>query len=201
MSDYSLLPDNKSALERGLELAFTELLGEIETPYPNLLNPRKTPTRILPYIAQDRGVIEWNAKAPRSEQEQVVATAYQQYKQAGTPAGLKVALSPLSGDVDVEPWHKYGGEPYHLRVVAWLPAAPTDELLSLVADRLENAQSGRDVISLSLGVKASGQFYFGAAVHIAPRIVVGPWRPPSIVTTKTMTVGGAFVASYKVTVR
>ena len=65
-SKYSLLPDNRSPLERGLELAFTELLTSMVSPFPDLLNAHKTPTHMLPYLAQDRGVLEWDPAAPES---------------------------------------------------------------------------------------------------------------------------------------
>ncbi|MBF4270142.1 phage tail protein I, partial [Vibrio anguillarum] len=35
-SPYSLLPDNRSSLERGLEEAFSDLLYEVPSPYPIL---------------------------------------------------------------------------------------------------------------------------------------------------------------------
>lgn len=153
MSDYSLLPDNRSALERGLELAFTQLLYESQNPYPAMLDPRQTGKAMLPYLAQDRGVSEWDANAPESEQRQTVANAWPVRRLAGTRAGLSVALSPLDAEVDVVPWYESGDEPYHLSVVSWVNRPITAELTARVIDRLSLAKSERDILTLGIGVK------------------------------------------------
>jgi phage tail P2-like protein len=201
MSDYSLLPENKSRLERGFELAFSESLDGIKKPYPALLQADNAPAHMLPYLAQDRGVNEWSAIAPVAEQRAVVKTALPQYRLAGTPRGLKIAVSPLSGDIDVIPWHKYGGQPYHMKVIAWMPAAPTEDLLNRVYRRVENAKSERDVISLSLGIKGSCTSFFAGAYQCAPRFTIGPWRPPEFVGGTSMYSGGAVVTSQWVIVK
>ena len=51
----SLLPDNSSAIERGLEAAFADLLEAIAPPFPELLDPQRTPGQALTYLAADRG--------------------------------------------------------------------------------------------------------------------------------------------------
>uniref|UniRef100_A0A6M3J2X1 Putative tail protein n=1 Tax=viral metagenome TaxID=1070528 RepID=A0A6M3J2X1_9ZZZZ len=200
MTENSLLPDNKSSLERGYELAFSGELYSIQNPFPALLQSDTAPAHTLAHLAQDRGVNEWDATASEAERRGVVKTAIPQYRLAGTPKGLKLAVEPLSGDIDVIPWHKYGGEPYHMRVIAWMPAAPTEDLLNRVFKRIALAQSERDVIALSLGIKGGCKTYFGGAYQCAPRFIVGPWQPPEFSGSATLYSGGAVIISHQVTI-
>lgn len=154
MSEYSLLPDNRSPLERGLELAFTQLLYDIENPYPALLNPRQTAKKTLPYLAQDRVVPEWDATAPESEQRQTVTNAWPVRRLAGTRKGLMLAMDSLEYDAEVTPWYQMSprAQPYHFELVAWKrQSAPINrDVVHRMLDHLEDAKSERDTYELIL---------------------------------------------------
>ncbi|MFR9656404.1 MAG: phage tail protein I [Rikenellaceae bacterium] len=154
MSEYSLLPDNRSPLERGLELAFTQLLYESENPYPALLNPRQTKKPMLPYLAQDRGVPEWDSAAPESEQRQTVANAWPVRRLAGTRKGLMLAMDSLEYDAEVTPWYQMAprGQPYHFELVAWKRqnAPINQDVVHRMIAHIEDAKSERDSYELIL---------------------------------------------------
>ena len=156
MNDDSVLPANRSALERALERAFTELLYSSDNPYPSLKNPEKTPTHILPHLAQDRGVSEWDANAPISEQRRTVANAWPVRRLAGTRKGLLLAMDSLEHDAEVVPWYRMEprGEPYHFELIAWTRAnAPINQaVVSRMIDHLEGAKSERDTYELILAL-------------------------------------------------
>ena len=93
---YSLLPTNASALERAFERAFAELLEEVDPPFPELLDPTRTPVSALPYLAQDRGVVEWEGDASETLKRRTVQNVWPIRRLAGTRAGLVLAVDELA---------------------------------------------------------------------------------------------------------
>jgi phage tail P2-like protein len=201
LKTYSVLPDNRSALERGLELALSEQLYAVPQPYPELLNAKKTPLAMLPYLAADRQVVDWNSNDSDAEKRATTHNQYQVFKLSGTRAGIRLALEGLNGETEIQRWHEYGGEPYHMRVRVWITAAPDEERLQRLNQRIIEAKSERDVFSLGVGVKQSGNIYVGGAVYLAPRLIVGPWIPPVLSARGHIYSGGAVISAFKVTVK
>jgi len=156
LKNGSVLPDNRSLFERGLEIAFTQLLYEINNPYPQLLNPRQTNQSTLPYLAQDKGVTEWDANAPESEQRQTVANAWHVRRLAGTKKGLTLAMDSLEYDAEVTPWYQMlpRGLPYHFEIVAWKRKnAPINkDVVHRMHTNIENSKSERDTYELILAL-------------------------------------------------
>jgi len=154
LENGSVLPDNRSLFERGLEIAFTQLLYEIDNPYPQLLNPKQTNQPALPYLAQDKGVTEWDANAPESEQRQTVANAWQVRRLAGTNKGLTLAMDSLEYDAEVTPWYQMTpqGQPYHFEIVAWKRhnAPINQDVVHRMITNIEDSKSERDTYELIL---------------------------------------------------
>ncbi|MCP5019722.1 MAG: phage tail protein I [Ketobacter sp.] len=153
-SPYSLLPDNRSSLERGLEEAFSDLLYEVPSPYPILLDAMKTPAHMLPYLAQERSVPEWNSEDPEHIKRQMVDKAWEVRRLSGTRAGIKLVLQTLDYDSQVTPWFKMDEQavPYTLEVLAWEKGnkpVDVDKAKRLIA-HLNETKSCRDTIELGL---------------------------------------------------
>jgi phage tail P2-like protein len=201
LSSYSFLPDNRSALERGLELAFSEALYATPSIYPDLLNANKTLLNALPYLAAERQVVDWSSSDSEVEKRSTTANQYQVFKLSGTRAGIRLALDGLNGETEIQRWHEYGGEPYHMRVRVWITAAPDEDRLQRLNQRIIEAKSERDVFSLGVGVKQSGKIYVGGAVYLAPRLIVGPWIPPVLSARGHIYSAGAVISAFKVTVK
>ncbi|EOD9110304.1 phage tail protein I [Vibrio parahaemolyticus] len=153
-SPYSLLPDNRSSLERGLEEAFSDLLYEVLSPYPVLLDAKKTPAHMLPYLAQERSVPEWDPEDPEHIKRQIVDKAWEVRRLSGTRAGIKLVLQTLDYESQVTPWFKMdeNTKPYTLEVLAWEKGnKPVDvaKAKRLIA-HLNETKSCRDTIELGL---------------------------------------------------
>ncbi len=154
MSTYSLLPNNSSPLEHGLELAFSQLLSEIPVPYPALLKPNETPKAMLPYLARDLGVLTWDATAAEQEQRQTLSNIWRLRRLAGTRRGLALALDALEYDAEITPWFAMVpvGTPYTFEIVAWKRqnAAVNQAVVQSLLEHLNAAKSARDSYQLAL---------------------------------------------------
>lgn len=154
LKTYSVLPDNRSALERSLELALSNQIYSISNPYPDLLNAETTSTDIVPYIAADREVPIWDTLDTEQVKRNLANNAWQTRKLSGTRAGLKMALESFSFMSTITPWHAQvpQGEPYSLDIVAWESGnnpVNADNAIKLIS-YLEETKSERDNIELSL---------------------------------------------------
>lgn len=154
----TLLPANGSLLEIGLDLAFARLLERIETPFPELMDPRSTPAEFLPYLAADRGVAEWDPAAREGELRLTTALAWAIKRQAGTRRALTYAVESMELGVKVTSWHEMTppGVPYSFAVEASMsrPWIAGDHVRLLA--RLAAAQSERDQLDLTLAHETTG---------------------------------------------
>lgn len=154
MTKHSVLPANKSLLESGLESAFTQLLDDIPSIYPNLLNANKVDAQLLPYLAADRVVSEWDSSAPEAEQRKTAHNAWNVRRLAGTKAGILLGLDSVEYDGEILPWHQMTpqGEPYHFELVAWkrYSGLVNHDVVHRMLAHLEDAKSERDTYELTL---------------------------------------------------
>lgn len=160
----SLLPVNRSPLEAALDLGFAKLLERITPPFPELMDPRKTPVDFLPYLAADRGVSEWNPDAPEEEKRLTVELAWPTKRQAGTRRALENAVKGLQLIPEVVAWHERTprGAPYSFTVRAFSDRPYTEEIDERLDRRIADARSERDTLSVSVGLSAFGTHYVGA---------------------------------------
>lgn len=165
MTDHSVLPANSSLLEVGLDLAFAKLIDRIAPPFPGLMSPRETPVEFLPYLAADRGVTEWSATAPESEKRLTVELSWPTKRQAGTRTALENAVRGLELIPEVTAWYERqpAGTPYSFSVRAFSDRPYSEEINARLDQRLADAKSERDILSVTVGLNSSGTHYVGAA--------------------------------------
>lgn len=158
MTDYTLLPANSSLLEQGLDLALLQLVERITPPFPELMDPQQTPVAFLPYLAADRGVSEWNAKASEEEKRLTVALSWSIQRQAGTDKALKYAVESMGFTPKVTPWYAAVpvGEPYSFDVQAIISRPWSTGDHNRLFRRLHAAKSERDDMSITLVHETSG---------------------------------------------
>ncbi|MDW2121614.1 phage tail protein I [Vibrio sp. 2026] len=161
LKTYSVLPDNRSALERALELSLSQQLYSVDNPYPNLLDAWHTPIEVVPYLAAERQLPVWDTSDPDHIKRNLAGNAWQVRRLSGTRAGLQMALESFDFLSEIKPWYQQEpqGQPYSLEIVAWekgnkpVNVANVKKLLAYI----EDTQSERDQIELSLmfGVETS----------------------------------------------
>ena len=177
----SLLPANSSPLEKALDLGFGHLLERVMPPFPELMNPDRTPAAFLPYLAADRAVNEWSTTAPEAEKRLTIKLAWPTARQAGTRQALENAAKGLQLSPEVRAWYeqKPPGVPYSFAVRAWTELPYSEVIDARLDRRLADAKSERDILSISVGLSASGRHFLGAATlcgeltTIYPRVLAG----------------------------
>lgn len=174
---FSVLPDNRSPLERAIELSLSHQLFSIELPQPFLFDAEQVPEYLLPYLASENLVTDWSPDDALSIRRETTKNQPIVYRQAGTLKGVSDAIKSFGGDVDIEKWYQYGGEPYHLRVIYWFDGVFTADSYYRLNARLEQAKSERDVIDLTLGLKADGDMVVGSSVQVTAVFSGGPYEP------------------------
>ena len=177
----SLLPANSSPLERALDLVFGQLLERVIPPFPQLMDPDRTPAVFLPYLAADRAVNEWSTTAPETEKRLTVKLAWPTARQAGTRQALENAAKGLQLSPEVRAWYeqKPKGVPYSFAVRAWTELPYSETIDARLDRRLADAKSERDILSISVGLSAFGSHSIGAATlcgelaTIYPNVLAG----------------------------
>ena len=177
----SLLPANSSPLEKALDLGFGHLLERVKPPFPQLMDPDHTPVAFLPSLAADRAVNEWSATAPEAEKRLTVKLAWPTARQAGTRQALENAAKGLQLSPEVRAWYEQQppGVPYSFAVRAWTELPYSESIDARLDRRLADAKSERDILSISVGLSASGSHSIGAATlcgeltTIYPNVLAG----------------------------
>lgn len=166
-----------SILERGIDIGFGHFLEQILAPFPELLDPSKTPAEFLPYLAADRGVDEWNPDADETEKRLTVALAWPTKRQAGTRAALENAIKGLQLLPDVTAWHQQTpkGSPYSFTVRAFADAPYSQEINARLDQRLAAAKSERDTLTVSIGLTATGPLYIAAGAIFSELATIQPY--------------------------
>lgn len=174
LKTYSVLPDNRSPLERALELALSETLYSIDHPYPELLDAQKAPKEAVSTLAAEKQVPIWDTEDTEQVKRNLAGNAWKIRQLSGTKAGLALALESFEFLSEIKSWYQQvpRREPYSLDIVAWergnkpVNVANAKKLLAYI----EDTKSERDNIELSLmfGVETS----FGLAGARAPSISV-----------------------------
>lgn len=174
----SVIPTNRSPFEAALDLVFAKLLERIDPPFPELMDPHKTPVEFLPYLAADRGVSEWDAQAPEAEKRLTVELAWPTKRQAGTQRALDNAIRGLLLIPEVTPWYAQTppGAPYSFAVRAFSQAPYTEEMDERLDRRLADAKSERDTMSIVIGLSATGTHYIGAATVCGELTTIYPFE-------------------------
>ena len=164
----SILPDNSTALERALEHAVAAALARKQSVFPSLWNPNTVPVRLLPWLAEAMGVLEWDSAAPQAEQRATLANVWQQYRHGGQRRGINKAIEPLGFNAELRPWHATAGTPYSLLAVCWShDRALTPAILNRLQARIAIAKSERDTVQVTMGRELNSTLFLGATMAVS----------------------------------
>jgi phage tail P2-like protein len=175
---HSLLPKNASTLEHAYERAFLEILNDADAPFPGLLNPYESPVPFLPYLANDRGVEEWDSADDNDKKRRTIAAAWPTQRLAGTGKAIITTLQALNFSATIVPWHKEKdrAQPFSLRIEAHTGEMLDDVKSNRLFRRIHAVKAERDTLSISMLHKSSMNVYLatsvasGISTKVSPRV-------------------------------
>ncbi|BBP86007.1 hypothetical protein PHLH8_56490 [Pseudomonas sp. Pc102] len=95
MSD--LLPSNATPLERAVAAA-GQHLNELPVEIRHIRNPARCPAPLLPHLAWELSVDEWNPNWSEGVKRRVVAESLAVHRRKGTRGAVRRALAAIFGD-------------------------------------------------------------------------------------------------------
>lgn len=199
-SHYSLLTDNASPMERALEHAFKTMLERIAPPIPELNDAEKAPTKLLPYLAAERMVQEWSSDDTPENKRKTIGNQKQVFRKAGTMAGIKLAVSGIGGETDIQRWYEYAGDPYHMKARVWINKPINLDTINRLSHRVNNAKSERDTVLLSVGAKTDAHLQVCTTTVIAPGIEIMPYTVTELNSQTELHISSASSAANPTTV-
>lgn len=110
----SILPPNATRTERALEGGIAARLEGIAAhELADLTNPATCPVRFLDWLAQSRGVDDWDRDWPEEVKRAVIAASIAVHRHKGTPGAIRAALAAAGyPDADIEErfgWNDHDG--------------------------------------------------------------------------------------------
>lgn len=92
-----LLPSNSSALERSLAKTGAPI-SSLPTPARHVRNPSTCPANLLPFLAWELSVDEWNPGWGEDVKRAVIAASIAIHRHKGTIGAVRRALAAIFGD-------------------------------------------------------------------------------------------------------
>lgn len=172
-SNNSLLTDNSMGFEAALEQVFSEELHKTPAIFPDLLNPTVCSPVMLPHLASEKGVAEWESSSTESEHRKTIENAWKIKRLSGTADGIKLAVDAFDFNAEVVPWYQQipVANPYQFDVVVWRRdgTAINHDIINRMLIRINEAKSERDNFELILS--QSLNINWGISVAVAMPVV------------------------------
>lgn len=112
----SLLPPSSTSQERAIEGA-TARISDVPLPIRDLWNPDTCPSAILPWLAWQYSVDQWDAAWTDDVKRSVIAAAVNAHRHKGTVASIRSVLASIGfGNVEINEGRgagKYDGANQH----------------------------------------------------------------------------------------
>jgi len=171
----SLLPNNSTLLERGIEAATVE---RPDVPLRTLYNPDTCPAHLLHQLAWAWSVDRWDEKWSEAVKRSVIRSAFYLHSRKGTIGALRRVVEPLGYLIEVKEWFQTVpmGEPgtFALRVGV-LDQGITDEMYQELTRLIDDAKPvSRQLTGLAIALSSSGYMRVGMGLSEGEEIDVYP---------------------------
>ncbi|MEN8320236.1 phage tail protein I [Acinetobacter junii] len=112
-----LLPPNSTQFEHKFEDAFSRI-SDIPTPARTFNNPSEAPLVVLPWLAWEKSVDDWEITWSEEQKRAVIKASYGVHCHKGTIGGLEAALGALGFTVRIQEWFNMQplGDPYTFKI-------------------------------------------------------------------------------------
>lgn len=114
----TLLPPNATPLERQIDAAMTRIL-DIPVPTRLVKNPRRAPAEVLPWLAWEYSVDEWDHGWTENQKRDAILSSVDVHRVKGTIGAVRRALAALGYETQVQEWFQQLplGEPFTFRLL------------------------------------------------------------------------------------
>ena len=112
-----LLPPNATPFEHAFEDAFSRI-SDVPTPAKTFNNPLEAPAVVLPWLAWEESVDDWDISWTEDQKRAVIQASYKVHCHKGTIGGLEAALGVLGFNVRIQEWFNMQppGAPYTFKI-------------------------------------------------------------------------------------
>ncbi|TPT13135.1 phage tail protein I [Acinetobacter baumannii] len=112
-----LLPPNSTVFEHSFEDAFSRI-SDVPTPARTFNDPFEAPAVVLPWLAWEKSVDDWDISWSDEQKRAVINASYHVHCHKGTLGGLETALGALGFKVRIQEWFNMQppGEPYTFKI-------------------------------------------------------------------------------------
>lgn len=112
-----LLPPNATPFEHAFEDAFSRI-SDVPTPAKTFNNPLEAPAVVLPWLAWEESVDDWDISWTEDQKRAVIQASYKVHCHKGTIGGLEAALGALGFNVRIQEWFNMQppGAPYTFKI-------------------------------------------------------------------------------------
>ena len=112
-----LLPPNATPFEHAFEDAFSRI-SDVPTPAKTFNNPLEAPAVVLPWLAWEESVDDWDISWTEDQKRAVIQASYKVHCHKGTIGGLEAALGALGFTVRIQEWFNMQppGAPYTFKI-------------------------------------------------------------------------------------
>lgn len=154
MSDASLLPPNASAAERALAASAARLTA-LPVPHRTLHDADTAPEALLPWLAWEYSVDEWDTNWAEDQRRGAIAAAIAVHRHKGTIGAVRAGLAGIGINVRVQEWFAQipQGEPgtFHLLINASQYPVTLENLHRVIAvlEQSKNLRSHMTLAQLS----------------------------------------------------
>ncbi|MDH0645596.1 phage tail protein I [Pseudomonas sp. GD03858] len=188
---HSLLPLNRTPLERAIEVAADE---DLKTTLRTLYNPDTCPAHLLYQLAWAWSVDRWDDSWSEAIKRSVIRSAFFVHAHKGTTGALRRVVEPFGYLIEVQEW--WQTEPAGVPGTFALKVGVTDtgiseqtynELSSLIDDA---RPVSRHMTGLAISLESRGALHFGCALQDGDELDVYPLAPSDVIVSGTIGRGG-----------
>ncbi|WP_420009725.1 phage tail protein I [Xanthomonas sacchari] len=174
----TLLPSSATPQERAFDAAASRI-ELVPLPARDMWNPDKIKAAVLPWLAWQASVDEWDTNWTEAEKRAVIKSSLEVHKHKGTIGAIERALTPLGYVVGVIEWWEMSppGEPYTFSIELLNAEKPVTADLYDKAERViassKNLRS--HLSSLKIKTEIRGGVCAGAAIVDGAETTVYPY--------------------------
>ncbi|MFV3403360.1 MULTISPECIES: phage tail protein I [Pseudomonas] len=177
----SLLPFNRTPLERALEVAADE---DLKAGLRTLYNPDTCPAHLLYQLAWAWSVDRWDDSWSEAIKRSVIRSAFYVHAHKGTLGALRRVVEPFGYLIEVREWWQLDppGVPGTFALKVGVESAGIDESTFLELSRLiEDARPvSRHLIGLDISLESLIPAYQALSVSDGEMLEVFPWEAADI---------------------